>query len=96
MPEYQNAARNFLYFLHDQNAYAKNTLIAFKRALKSWSVWCENNDEPWFLVIEGTVRRYLLHLHDNGRASSTVSTDYMMINMFLEKDERMGQAIPLS
>ncbi|HBT4785553.1 TPA: tyrosine-type recombinase/integrase [Klebsiella variicola subsp. variicola] len=80
---HKEAALNFLQFLRDKGAYSTNTLRDLRLVFKAWARWCADRHLGWYPIDPEAVREYLLQMHDNQLASTTIEKHYAMINMLL-------------
>ncbi|EPL8679428.1 tyrosine-type recombinase/integrase [Klebsiella michiganensis] len=81
--EHQAAARAFVQFYRDKDAYSPNTLKSLRLTMTSWVKWCRARGIDWFPVAPDTVRAYLLSLSDSGMASTSITRHLAMLNMML-------------
>ncbi|WP_053067817.1 tyrosine-type recombinase/integrase [Xenorhabdus khoisanae] len=73
--------RNLNAFVKDREAFADNTWKQLMQVARQWCRWCIVKGRAYLPVEADYLRDYLLELHENGRAPSTLKNHVRMLNM---------------
>ena len=74
----------FLEFLQNDKKLSDNTLQSYKRDIKQYESYVEENNINYLKVNEESIRKYLEHLNEIGKKSSTVSRNLASIRSFYQ------------
>ncbi|PHM51866.1 tyrosine-type recombinase/integrase [Xenorhabdus hominickii] len=77
----EEVIRNLNAFLKDKDAFADTTWRQFLIVVRKWCRWCIAKGHSYLPVEADALRDYLLELHENGLASTTISNYTAMLNL---------------
>lgn len=74
----------FFEFLENEKKLSNNTLQSYKRDIKQYKEYLEANNEHYNKATEETIKKYVKHLQEVGKKSSTISRCIASIRSFYQ------------
>ena len=74
----------FLEFLQNDKKLSENTLQSYKRDIKQYESYVQENSINYLKVDEENIKEYLEHLNEIGKKSSTISRNLASIRSFYQ------------
>ena len=87
----ENWINNFVLFLEKDKKLSNNTLQSYRRDIEQYVNYIDSNNIDLMSTNKTTVISYLVHLQNEGRATSTISRNLASIRSFYQYLVRMKQ-----
>jgi integrase/recombinase XerD len=87
----ENWINNFVVFLEKDKKLSNNTLQSYRRDIEQYVNYIDSNNIDLMSTNKTTVISYLVHLQNEGRATSTISRNLASIRSFYQYLVRMKQ-----
>ena len=87
----ENWINNFVLFLEKDKKLSNNTLQSYRRDIEQYVSYIDSNNIDLMSTNKTTVVSYLVHLQNEGRATSTISRNLASIRSFYQYLVRMKQ-----
>ena len=87
----ENWINNFVVFLEKDKKLSNNTLQSYRRDIEQYVGYIDSNNIDLMSTNKTTVISYLVHLQNEGRATSTISRNLASIRSFYQYLVRMKQ-----
>ena len=87
----ENWINNFVVFLEKDKKLSNNTLQSYRRDIEQYVNYIDSNKIDLMSTNKTTIISYLVHLQNEGRATSTISRNLASIRSFYQYLVRMKQ-----